>query len=432
MSSLIKGKSKTIIIILIYIIGLIIPSFSQPIQTLITYTEMQWSTPELISNPGQNCYQPSIIVDNSNKISVIWPTNRVNLRYLEANSSTWSDIQDVSTGPGVQSTIENCLMIQDQWENMHLCWLTGMGELCYRYSKGLDWSHVILVKTISQYDFYSFASLSDGSTIFIWSKSEDSVTQLFSKYYSPIYKWSSEYQITYSNYNSIKPVISVDSNDLVHLIWLEEFEPRNNASVYYKTFNLEYEFSNESKISSLVNTRADARLIADNFNNLHAVWEEKDGYTFKLAYRKNVNNTWLSKIFINPYYADNPAIFCDSSNVTHFTWYEGNSLKYLTINQTSHLSEMESAVLFCGGTHPELVVDSYGNVHIVYLADPYEYTLASPPTEFGINYIVRKEVTLTTEPTTIAIAIPLTAFILIIYFGFSMIITINRKFRKKS
>jgi hypothetical protein len=93
---------------------------------------------------------------------------------------------------------------------------------------------------------------------------------------------------------------------------------------------------------------------------------------------------------------------------------------------------MESAVLFCGGTHPELVVDSYGNVHIVYLADPYEYTLASPPTEFGINYIVRKEVTLTTEPTTIAIAIPLTAFILIIYFGFSMIITINRKFRKKS
>lgn len=95
------------------------------------------------------------------------------------------------------------------------------------------------------------------------------------------------------------------------------------------------------------------------------------------------------------------------------------------------MSNIESVVQSCGGTHPELVVDGYGNIHVVYLADPTENTVAYPPTEFGINYIVRKEVILTAEPTTIAIAIPLTVFIIMIYFGFSTIIVTKRKSSKK-
>ncbi|NHK32431.1 MAG: hypothetical protein FK730_13840 [Asgard group archaeon] len=439
MKSLIKRKSKPITIILIYLMGLIIPSFSLPIQTSITYTEIQWSTPELISDQGQICHNPSILIDESNAIYVAWPGSRftdydmyINYRSLPFNSSTWTDILDVSNAAGAFGTPEICSIIQDQKNYTHICWLASLGQLYYRYFNGISWSELQLVSEISQYDLFSFSSFSDGSIIFVWSKLKDSTTQLFSKCYNPLFNnWSSEHQVINTPYNSIKPNLVVDSNDLVHLIWLEEFEFLSNTSVYYKSFNRDYEISSETKISAQCNTLTDARIVVDNYNNLHAIWEEKDGYTFKLAYRKQVDNIWLSKIFINPYYADNPAIFYDSNNITHFIWYEGNSLMYRTINQSMQLSEIESAVEFCGGTHPELVVDSYGNVHVIYLADPLEYTVASPPTEFGINYIVRKKITLTTEPTTIAVTIPLTAFIIIIYFGFSAIIIVNRKFRKK-
>ena len=60
-----------------------------------------------------------------------------------------------------------------------------------------------------------------------------------------------------------------------------------------------------------------------------------------------------------------------------------------------------------------MVVDDYNNIHVVYLADPTEYTVAYPPTEFGINYIVKKEVTLTAVISTIALAIPYEVVIII-------------------
>lgn len=148
MSSFTKEKSKIIALILIqfYIVGLVIPFLSQPIQTSITYTQMQWSTPKRISIPAKNCYQPSILVNDSDFVYVAWPgsigdyeyNTFVNFCYLPVNSSSWSEIQDVSHATGFQGTAQICSIIQDRKNYTHLCWLTSLGELYYRYFNGIS------------------------------------------------------------------------------------------------------------------------------------------------------------------------------------------------------------------------------------------------------------------------------------------------------
>ncbi len=202
---------------------------------------------------------------------------------------------------------------------------------------------------------------------------------------------TNDIRLTFNPSNSENPKIAVDTNNNLHLLWVE-----GTSSLYYKKLN-----SNGVSISPDIpvtnsyypyNSLLDHDLVIDSGNNIHIVWRGSSG----AIYYKKLNNNGInltSELTIAAYNNNyrRPSIDADSIGNIHLTylqpgsWNIANAILYKKLDNNGNNLTGEIATTYSwteSFDEPQIVADSNGNLHISY----YRYYTCGSSTCFDVVY----------------------------------------------
>jgi hypothetical protein len=203
--------------------------------------------------------QPSIVIDEFDNVYVVWRDYR-NDPSLPSNSRgdiyfarsiddglTFNISQKVSDDPGdTQQNIPSVVMDSDGI--IHVVWEDWRNDADGRYVGG-DGG----IDGLNNSDIY-YSNSSDGGMTWSTSKmiNDDGGTT-----------------------DQGRPDISIDSNDVIHIVW-EDRRRVDNFDIYYaNSINGGITFSVNNKINDVDSTSRDPAIAVDHMNNLHIVWTDK-------------------------------------------------------------------------------------------------------------------------------------------------------------
>jgi hypothetical protein len=107
--------------------------------------------------------------------------------------------------------------------------------------------------------------------------------------------WTPAKRLTWTSGYSGGQAIAIDSNDHVHIVWLDETP--GNAEVYYKRSTDEgTTWSTAKRLTWTLNHSSDPRIAVDSSDAIHVVWQEQDdsGQGAEVYYKKSTDGgtTW--------------------------------------------------------------------------------------------------------------------------------------------
>jgi len=275
---------------------------------------------------------PVLDIDSHDRIHVIWQDSRagdtVDLFYKTYDETGWSTNQQITHGKGIlpgSGLAERPTITVDHQNQLYCAW--GDNRISMN-------NYEIFFKT------YSDESWSDDQRITnVWGKSKNpSITidsqnrlhlvyeddregnkELYYMTRSNSGTWSEDERLTEAEKASILPVIAADSQDNLHVLWIDQ--RHGNWEVFYK-------------IRTKAGWGPDIRLTAGNFarslaatvdarDNLHVVYYDARQGTHAIYYLMKSEVGWSSE---RPLVAErstkmrNPTIITDSDGNLHMTW----------------------------------------------------------------------------------------------------------------
>ncbi len=262
-----------------------------------------WSKMKLVSiNSTADSGCPCSTIDNKGNLHVVWAdqinieksTNDWDVYYSKLNADdNWIYIELVSTESGLNS-FEPVIDV-DSKNNIHVVWY----EKSNYENSGND------------YDIFYKYKLADNT----WSKKE-----LVSKE---------------STHSSTIPALTIDSEDILHLAWVDATNINNAGSdgdIFYKNKTLEGNFSEIEVVSIESKNYGHWPSITTDMNDtVHIVWKDKIIKNYKRTYSdifykyKTKKGVWseLEIVSINSTYESNwGSIVTDLKGRVHVSWWD--------------------------------------------------------------------------------------------------------------
>jgi hypothetical protein len=304
-------------------------------------------------------------------------------------------------------------MVTDTNGNIYAVFQMGNPfSYCYKSSDGgATWSNLNLpTATYTTYS-QSIAIDSLNNLHVVWSGLDSTYTTQPQIYYSKYNgtSWTTGIIVNSAPSNSYPqyaPVITVDSNNNIHIVWHgwdSNYTNTNNIK-YSKSINGGVTWSNFSYVNNSPGssyTQYYASITVDSLNNLHVVWTgAQSGYSSEpqIYYSKSTNSgtSWGNYTIVNStqgaYRQESPSIVADSSDKLHVVWaaldstYTSNTqIKYS--KSTDYGASWSANVIINSSPsntysqqYPSLTVDSSNGIHVYWQGKD-----ASAPTYFQIK-----------------------------------------------
>ena len=310
-------------------------------------------------------YDPAIAIDSSDKVHVVWEDNTYGVWGIDyeimyatyTDSTGWSNITIISDGLNDiywnDDSSYNPSIAIDSSDKVHVVWADNTNgawgtdyEIMYAsYTDSTGWS---FVKIISDgYDgIYSFDGSSDNPAIavdgshkvhVVWQDNTDGVwgtdTEIMYAYYTSDLGWSlpkvisdGPNDIFWNDASSIDSAIAVDSNDKVHVVWEEYTDGAwgTDTEIMYAYFTSDLGWSLPKIISDGYNSTYwndassyDPAIAVDNNNVVHVVWHDyTDG-----VWGTDIEIMYANFTMLNNW--SNITIISDGYNGVY--WNDGNS-----------------------------------------------------------------------------------------------------------
>ncbi len=332
-----------------------------------------------------NSYDPSIAVDNSDKVHAVWEdqTNGgwgadTEIMYAKYNTATgWSNATVISDGYNGtywnDGNSFNPVIAIDSSNRVHVVWYDGTNgawgtdyEIMYvQYTTATGWSNATVIS-----DGYDGSYWNDGS--------------------------------------SYHPAIAVDSSNKVHVVWYDYTVGvwGVDGEIMYATYTTATGWSNATVISDGLNDiywndggSFYPTIAVDSDNAVHVAWyDDTNGvwgtdpeimyatYTSVLGWSlPRIISDGYNGSYWNDGVSYYPAIAVDSDNAVHVVWYDGTNGVWGTDNEimyayTSVLGWSNATVISDGysgvywndgdSNYPAIAVDSSNAVHVAW----YDYT----------------------------------------------------------
>ncbi|MDH5645845.1 MAG: hypothetical protein OEZ01_07545, partial [Candidatus Heimdallarchaeota archaeon] len=264
-----------------------------------------WGNLQLISAESTaNSYTPSIIADNEDNLYVVWHDNTdlggsgsdYDILYKKYNSSTssWGDTGVISTDSSTSSFSPSLRF--DSQDNLHVVW----------------------------HDLTDYNGA--GTDLDIFYKRFDDITS----------SWGSTIVLSSdSTANSAYPVICIDTNDNIHVVWEDVtniFGAGTDADIFYKKFNHETKFWGDSTVISSRSTSLSSTpaVINDRLDNIYVIWKDNtnidgaglDSDVFMVKFSAS-NDLWGNSIIVSFDSGSNsqyPSIAVDKNDFIHVVW----------------------------------------------------------------------------------------------------------------
>jgi len=203
-----------------------------------------WSAAERLTWTSGQSFRPAIDIDSSDSIHVVWqdhtPGNaEVYYKGSTDGGTTWSAVKRLtwtsgeSYGPGIGIASDNVI---------HIVWYDdslGSPEIYYKRSAdgGTTWSVSQRLTWTLGASSYPVASLDSSDAIHVvWQDDTPGYSEIYYKTSTDGgTTWSAAQRRTSTSGYSEAPAVSVDSGDIVHIVW--QCDTPGNYEIYYKNGN---------------------------------------------------------------------------------------------------------------------------------------------------------------------------------------------------
>ncbi len=297
---------------------------------------------------------PTLVVDSQNRIHVVWCDEQAapdhyeyvsfrDLYYKSYNGSAWSTNQQITFGNG---TSYSPVLTVDTSDKLHLVWQDTRhikSEIYYKFYDGQNWRPETRLTTSSDHSLNPTIAIDFQNTIHVlWQEGTDEEGfRIFYKYNNRT-GWSEVLQLTNVSYIAQNPTIACDSQNTLHLVWVDERD--GNKELYYQSYQANH-WSPPQRLTETDNNSESPILLVDSLDNLHLIWLEKTRIfplTNHIYYKRYDKMEWTIEqqltegppelLIEQPLIAyakrpDSLSAVCDSFNRIHLVWQDERGLR---------------------------------------------------------------------------------------------------------
>ncbi|MBX3057565.1 MAG: PD40 domain-containing protein [Anaerolineae bacterium] len=268
-----------------------------------------------------NGYSPQISVDAEGVVHVIWGEANLYYRYRAANGS-WSQTQQIASDHYPPQEL-----LVDEHGNLH-----GIGG------------------TADQGIYYVYRNKATG----LWS-----VTSV----------------VNDGNW-SMHPDLAVDSSGRAHIVWESRYPGSSNTSVKYSYRLANGAFSTPIAFQDTYGYSREPLIEIDGNDNLHIIWLSVVDYDrIKIMYVTSAQGNWLQTQVVTPTPRDigYHTLAIEEDSTAHIVWSENTNftptIYYRYVNEFGMWSDVQSVVQSGWIGAMQTAVDSKGTVHVVWTAE---------------------------------------------------------------
>ncbi len=213
-----------------------------------------------------------------------------------------------------------------------------------------------------------------GNLHVVWADSRDGNSDIYYIKLSPSgNNLTSEIRLTMNPASSLAPVVAVDSNGYVHVVW-HDYAYGALEIFYKKLDNNGLAVSPDIRVTQTASNSLNPTLGIDSQNNVHIAWQE-DNNGYDIFYKKLNNNginlTGNIPVINNMYpHSVNPSLAIDKQDNIHVVWNEDYSnLYYAKLDSNGGMlvqpKSLGNSGLYSSFGAPILAVDSHRDLHVL-------------------------------------------------------------------
>ena len=288
-----------------------------------------WTTKRLTYN-SESSQHTAIAADSNDHIHVVWRD------YTPGN---WEIFYKNSTNGGATWTTKRLThnsgesyspaIATDSNNHIHVVWrdtVPGNSEIYYKRSTngGAAWTTKRLTWNLSSSLDPTIAVDTNDHIHVVW---DDSTPGNFEVYYRKSTDGGSSWikkRLTFNSGYSQYPVIAVDSNNHIHVVW-HDYSPGNREIYYKQSTNGGAAWMTTKRLTWNSDDSDSPAITTDTNNHIHVVWWEYTSGNAEIFYNQSTNGgaAWTTKrLTWNLGHSRYPAIAADSNNHIHVTWHD--------------------------------------------------------------------------------------------------------------
>ena len=298
-----------------------------------------WITKRLSWTSG-NSNNPTIVVDSSNRIHIVWQDNALNSNHeifcKKSTDGGTSWTQKRLTYTSVDSYTPAIAV--DSHNHIHVVWSewTSNIQICYKKSTdgGVNWTTKRLTYSTG-WSLNPVIAIDSNNTIHVvWHDHTPGNPDIYYKKSTDGgVNWTTK-RLTYNSGRSQMSTIGIDSNDNIHVMWGDNTP--GNYEIYYKRTTDEGVSWTTKRLTFNSGSSSNPALALDSYNYIHVVWlDNSQDSNFEIFYKRSTDGgaSWTHKRLTNTgTYSGGPSVALDSNDSIFAVWFDhapGNHEIYL-------------------------------------------------------------------------------------------------------
>lgn len=265
----------------------------------------------------------------------------------------------------------------DSNNHIHVAWVdytSGNYEIYYKKSTdgGSFWTTKRLTYNSGYSDRPIIAVDSNDHIHMVWHDTSSGVTKVYyKKSLDGGASWTTQ-RLAWAPGWAGYPKISIGSNDHIHVVW--HSNTSGNYEIYYKK-STDGGGSWTAKRLTWNPGISTVSAIATNSNNhIHVVWDDNTPGNYEVYFKKSTNGgtSWTTKrLTDSPSSSKVPAISSDSNNNIHVVWHDytpGNAEIYYNKSTDGGTTWTMKRLTYNSGhsTNAAIAIDSNNDIHVVW------------------------------------------------------------------
>jgi len=266
-------------------------------------------------------------------------------------------------------------LVRDSSGNLHAVWRDdrGVTEATY-YAKSTDggqtWGSEAKISSDGVAYTACIAVDSYGHIHVVWYEymdRGDGIYRYRARYRKYTTGWGSIFDIAVADNDYYRhPVIAIDDNDVVHVVWVGSDWHDEDCHVWYRKYTDSWQPAVKILDGIPDQGNAGPSLAVDSQGDLHVAWIGEVGGIGQIRYRKQTSGIWgaiqdLTNDVNDQYH---PCIAIDSNDNLHITWYD---IADVAIRYIKYDGSWSAIVELASGQRPTVAIDRSDVVYVIYV-----------------------------------------------------------------
>jgi hypothetical protein len=344
---------------------------------------------QLTYNSGDS-ETPAIDVDSNNHLHVVWK---------DATPGNWEIYYKKSTNGGAIWTTKRLTynsgssyspdIVVDSNNHLHVVWYdvtSGNWEIYYKKSTngGSAWTTKRLTYSLGNSSFPVITVDSNDHIHVVWQDDTPGNLEIYHKRSTDGGSTWITKRVSYSSGSSGYPTIAVSSSNHIHVVWYD-WTP-GNPEIYFKRSTDGGTTWTTKRLTYNSGSSLHPNIVTDSSDHLHVVWRDNTPGNEEIYHKKSTDGgtTWTTKrLTYNSGWSFFPAIASDSISNIHVVWYDytpGLSDIYYKRSTDGGSTWTSKRLTYSSGNsdNPIIAIDSNNHIHVVWQDDT--------PVNFEIYY----------------------------------------------